>query len=151
MTIYEAITHAEEVMMENLEKTKDRNASDPTAIKCFECADEHRQLAEWMKDYKRLLGAIEDIKAIMVAILGIVHTAVGFLIWFGALTYMDASEASIICYLEPLIAIVLSVVLLHEDLGLMGWLGAAVILGSTFMPEMINHHKLKKMEAAENS
>ena len=63
MTIYEAITHAEEVMMENLEKTKDRNASDPTAIKCFECADEHRQLAEWMKDYKRLLGAIEDIKA----------------------------------------------------------------------------------------
>lgn len=55
MTLDEAIRHAEEVMAENLEKTKDRKASDPIAINCFECADEHRQLAEWLKDYKRLL------------------------------------------------------------------------------------------------
>lgn len=50
MKIDEAIKHCEEVMMENLEKTKDRNASDPIAINCFECADEHRQLAEWLKE-----------------------------------------------------------------------------------------------------
>lgn len=62
MTIDEAIAHAEEVMMENLEKTKDRNASDPIAIKCFECADEHRQLAEWLKDYKRLSVALDAIR-----------------------------------------------------------------------------------------
>lgn len=54
MTIYEAIIHCEEVMVENLEKTKDRNASDPIAINCFECADEHRQLAEWLKELKQL-------------------------------------------------------------------------------------------------
>lgn len=52
MTIDEAIKHCVEVMMENLEKTKDRNASDPIAINCFECADEHRQLAEWLKELK---------------------------------------------------------------------------------------------------
>ena len=52
MTLDEAIKHCEEVMMENLEKTKDRNASDPIAINCFECADEHRQLAEWLKELK---------------------------------------------------------------------------------------------------
>jgi hypothetical protein len=52
MTLDEAIKHAEEVMIENLEKTKDRNASDPIAINCFECADEHRQLAEWLKELK---------------------------------------------------------------------------------------------------
>ena len=54
MTIDEAIIHAEEVMAENLEKTKGKNASDPIAINCFECAEEHRQLAEWLKDYKRM-------------------------------------------------------------------------------------------------
>ena len=53
MTLEEAIEHAEEVMMNNLEKTKGRNASDPIAIQCFECADEHRQLAEWLKELKR--------------------------------------------------------------------------------------------------
>lgn len=52
MTLDEAIKHCEEVMMENFEKTKDRNASDPIAINCFECADEHRQLAEWLKELK---------------------------------------------------------------------------------------------------
>lgn len=55
MTLDEAIKHEEEVMTENLEKTKSRNASDPIAINCSECAEEHRQLAEWLKDYKRLL------------------------------------------------------------------------------------------------
>lgn len=55
MTLDEAIKHAEEVMVENLEKTKGKNASDPIGINCFECAKEHRQLAEWLKDYKRLL------------------------------------------------------------------------------------------------
>lgn len=53
MTLEEAIKHAEEVMMNNLEKTKGRNASDLIAIQCFECADEHRQLAEWLKELKR--------------------------------------------------------------------------------------------------
>lgn len=52
MTLDEAIKHAEEVMTENLEKTKGRNASDPIAINCFECAEEHRQLAEWLKELK---------------------------------------------------------------------------------------------------
>lgn len=52
MTLDEAIKHAEEVMLENIEKTKNRNASDPIAIECGECADEHRQLAEWLKELK---------------------------------------------------------------------------------------------------
>ena len=52
MTIDEAIKHCEEVMIENLEKTKDRNASDPIAISCGECADNHRKLAEWLKELK---------------------------------------------------------------------------------------------------
>lgn len=63
MMLDEAIKHCEDVMMENLEKTKDRNASDPIAISCGECADNHRQLAEWLKDYKRLLCAVDAIKA----------------------------------------------------------------------------------------
>jgi hypothetical protein len=54
MTLDEAIKHAEEVMVENLEKSKCRNASDTIAIKCGECAEEHRQLAEWLKELKQL-------------------------------------------------------------------------------------------------
>ena len=67
MTIDEAIKHCEEVMMENLEKTKDRNASDPIAISCGECADNHRQLAEWLKELKRHREAWNKLKDDVVA------------------------------------------------------------------------------------
>lgn len=62
MTLDESIKHCKEVMMENLEKTKDRNASDPIAINCFECAAEHRQLAEWLKELKAHREAFVKIK-----------------------------------------------------------------------------------------
>lgn len=54
MTLDEAIKRAEEVIVESLEKTEGRNASDPIAIKCGERAEEHRQLAEWLKELKQL-------------------------------------------------------------------------------------------------
>lgn len=41
MTLDEAIIHAEEVY----ERLKD---------KCIDCANEHKQLAEWLKDYKEI-------------------------------------------------------------------------------------------------
>lgn len=64
MTLDEAIKHAEEVSdKKDREKQKwERwleNDSDYRAVaekvSCELCAEEHRQLTEWLKDYKRLL------------------------------------------------------------------------------------------------
>ena len=61
MTLDEAIKHAEEVAEENnkcAEHIRDKMKSEialSNATECETCADEHRQLAEWLKDYKRLL------------------------------------------------------------------------------------------------
>ena len=59
MTLDEAIKHCEE-KAEELKKDADyldvpygMDASAKT--KCLNCAEEHKQLAEWLKDYKRLL------------------------------------------------------------------------------------------------
>lgn len=41
MTLNEAIIHAEEAY----ERLKDE---------CIDCANEHKQLAEWLKDYKEI-------------------------------------------------------------------------------------------------
>lgn len=57
MTLDEAIKHAEEVADEkkkeacNLYDVKNYEES----RECIWCSEEHRQLAEWLKDYKRLL------------------------------------------------------------------------------------------------
>ena len=54
MTLDEAIKHAEEVSMDNINRANILWDSKEKA-RCEDCAEEHRQLAEWLKDYKRLL------------------------------------------------------------------------------------------------
>ena len=56
MTLDEAICHAEDVAEENEKRAswfwgKEGN---PNYENCIKCAEEHRQLAEWLRDYKRL-------------------------------------------------------------------------------------------------
>lgn len=65
MTLDDAIKHAEEVVEENekLANTYEsfRDFGNPKSsittghYECMRRAEEHRQLAEWLKDYKRLL------------------------------------------------------------------------------------------------
>lgn len=64
MTLDEAIKHAEAVAKEkrfkahDLKQCKDYGNPKSTitsgVVKCEACADEHHQLAEWLKDYKRI-------------------------------------------------------------------------------------------------
>ena len=68
MELEDAIKHCEEVTKENddsakefyrvskLETHPDRKYAEGVYVECKKCADEHRQLAEWLKDYKRLLA-----------------------------------------------------------------------------------------------
>ena len=53
MTLDEAIKHTEEVATDKINLANTLWDS-KEAARCNECAEEHRQLAEWLKDYKRL-------------------------------------------------------------------------------------------------
>ena len=54
MTLDEAIKHAEEVAEEKENEGKLLCQSEGASIGCLTCAEEHRQLAEWLRDYKQL-------------------------------------------------------------------------------------------------
>ncbi len=62
ITLEEAIKHAEKVAeVKEKEGSLNQESFMPLndfmkyRVECLECASEHRQLAEWLKDYKRLL------------------------------------------------------------------------------------------------
>ena len=55
MTLDEEIKHVEEVAEENQAIVDACDYYGDNMAKCEKCAKEHRQLAEWLKDYKRLL------------------------------------------------------------------------------------------------
>lgn len=53
MTLDEAIKHCEEVAEDNESDSRLYTDLDPyKASECAECANEHRQLAEWLKELK---------------------------------------------------------------------------------------------------
>ena len=54
MTLDDAIKHAEEVAEENQAIVDGCDYYGENMAKCEKCAAEHRQLAKWLKDYKRL-------------------------------------------------------------------------------------------------
>jgi hypothetical protein len=62
MTLDEAIIHCEEVAKSNEDQVKNNvwEKDSFTEKKCLECAEEHRQLAEWLKELKQLKDEVKD-------------------------------------------------------------------------------------------
>ena len=53
-----------------------------------------------------------------------------------SIVYMDAGTAAIFGYVEPVVSLFLSAVILGEILGPVGWIGAVMILGSTLVYQL---------------
>lgn len=78
-----------------------------------------------------------DIKALIcLMIVGIVHTGFAYMIYFSSITGLKAQTVAIFSYIDPVIAIILSALLLKEEMGLFGIIGAILILGSTLFSEI---------------
>lgn len=72
---------------------------------------------------------------VMTLIVGIIHTGFAYTIYFGAMGGLRAQTIALYSYLDPIIAVILSAVLLSENLSITGWIGAAMILGATMAAE----------------
>lgn len=67
---------------------------------------------------------------------GLVHTGVAYALYFDAMKDLKAQTIAIFSYIDPIVAILLSALLLKESMGLYGIIGAVLVLGSTFISEM---------------
>ena len=78
-----------------------------------------------------------DAKAIIcLFVVGIVHTGFAYMIYFSSIGSLKAQTVAIFSYIDPVIAIILSALLLKEKMGLFGFIGAVLILGSTLLSEI---------------
>ena len=68
-------------------------------------------------------------------ILGVVHTGVCYCLYFSALKDLNGQEAAILSYIDPLVAVIISVTLLHESMTAVQLIGGAMILGFTIWNE----------------
>lgn len=69
-------------------------------------------------------------------ILGIFHTGLTYCLYFSSIKDLKGQEAAILSYIDPLVAIIISVVLLRESISGIQILGGAMILGFTILNEI---------------
>ena len=73
---------------------------------------------------------------VMLAVVGIIHTGFAYALYFGGIQDVNAQTAAILSYLDPVLSIVLSAVILREKLDVFSLIGAVLILGSALYSEL---------------
>ena len=73
---------------------------------------------------------------ICLLIVGLIHTGITYCMYFSSLKELDGQEVAILSYLDPLVAVVISVTILGEPLGILQLFGGILILGCTLWNEM---------------
>ena len=84
------------------------------------------------------MGVLEitPVSMALLLIVGIVHTGIAYVLYFGSIKELPAQTVAIFSYIDPILAVLLSALLLKENMDMLSILGAVMILGSTFVSEM---------------
>ena len=69
-------------------------------------------------------------------VVGIVHTGITYCLYFSSLKELPGQKVAILSYIDPLVAIVISVTVLGESMTVMQAIGGALILGFTLWNEV---------------
>lgn len=77
----------------------------------------------------------------MMLVVGVVHTGATYALYFGCTPLLSAQTLAIVSYVDPVVAILLSALLLGESLSPLGALGAALVLGATMVSELPDRRK----------
>lgn len=72
---------------------------------------------------------------ICLLLVGLVHTGITYCMYFSALKELKGQEVAILSYLDPLVAVLISVTILNEKMGFWQFLGGIMILGFTLWNE----------------
>lgn len=69
-------------------------------------------------------------------IIGLVHTGITYCLYFSSLKELPGQKAAILSYIDPLVAVLISVVVLNEKMTVMQIVGGLLILGFTLWNEI---------------
>jgi drug/metabolite transporter (DMT)-like permease len=86
-----------------------------------------------------------------IAVLGIVCTAIAMLLMFYLVRHAGASRASVITYINPVVATLLGVIVLDEHLGLGGFIAFALILLGSWLATRGAVTRSSRSEATVNA
>lgn len=79
-----------------------------------------------------------DLRSVLIVLmLGILHTGVAYCLYFSGLGNLPVQTIAILGYLEPVVSVLCSALILRERMPVWGWLGAVMIIASAVVSELI--------------
>ena len=87
--------------------------------------------------YKKEKGSISN-PSLLILIVGIIHTGISYVLYFGSITKVKTHFISIFSYIDPVIAIILSAIILKDSMTFLGVVGAILILGVSLFMEIFD-------------
>lgn len=82
------------------------------------------------------LGNLDASGWISLVVVGVVHSGIAYCLYFSALKDIPGQEAAILSYIDPLVAVAVSVFILGEQLTALQLIGGILILGFTLYNEI---------------
>ena len=80
--------------------------------------------------------SLDAVSIIMLLTVGLIHTGIAYALYFGSMDGLKTQSIAILSYIDPVTALCLSAIILHEKLSLAGLIGAALILASAVFGEI---------------
>lgn len=82
------------------------------------------------------LGSLNNIGWINLLIVGLVHTGITYCMYFSSLKELPGQKVAILSYIDPLVAVLISVTVLGETMTMSQVIGGVLILGFTLWNEL---------------
>ena len=67
---------------------------------------------------------------LLLLVVGVIYTGLTYALYFGSMDVLKAQSIAILGYLDPVVALLVSALVLHEHMSALGLLGAVLILGA---------------------
>lgn len=73
---------------------------------------------------------------VLLLIVGVVHTGIAYVLYFGSIARVPAQTAALLSYLDPVVAVLLSLLVLKEPMSVPAMIGAALVIGAMIVSEL---------------
>ena len=118
---------------------KDIDAFDKTIMQLFVAALVLVPYNLWTIDFSEI--SLSATTIVLLLFVGIIHTGFAYYLYFGSMRFLSGQSIAIFSYIDPVVAVLASVVLLGEPFTIVNAVGAALIIGSALLSELNFHRR----------
>lgn len=87
---------------------------------------------------------LNAVQIILLVIVGVIHTGLTYFLYFGAMDHLPSQTVAMLSYIDPVVAVLISVFILAEPMKLLDIPGAVLILGAAIVSELPERKKADK-------